>query len=81
MPPFLPHFMTPKFDKYRGKGDPKTHIREFFTACIKVAREKTYPIQLFTQSLGGQAMEWFSQLPQGIKSWSDLAEAFIQHHI
>lgn len=27
MPPFPTHFVTPKFDKYRGKGDPKAHIR------------------------------------------------------
>ncbi|GLJ36063.1 hypothetical protein SUGI_0723640 [Cryptomeria japonica] len=27
MPPFPAHFVMPKFDKYRGKGDPKAHIR------------------------------------------------------
>lgn len=31
---FPPHFETPKFDKYKGKGDPRDHIREFFTSCI-----------------------------------------------
>ncbi|GLJ07896.1 hypothetical protein SUGI_0076310 [Cryptomeria japonica] len=79
MPPFPTHFVTPKFDKYRGKGDPKAHIRQFFTACIEVATKETYLMRLFPQSLGDQAMEWFSQLPPGIKSWGDLAEAFIQH--
>ncbi|GLJ20143.1 hypothetical protein SUGI_0365630 [Cryptomeria japonica] len=79
MPPFPTHFVMPKFDKYRGKGDPKAHIRQFFTACIEVAAEDTYLMRLFPQSLGDQAMEWFSQLPPGIKSWGDLAKAFIQH--
>lgn len=47
MPPFPPHFVTPKFDKYRGRGDPKAHIRQFFTACIEVAAEETYLMRLF----------------------------------
>lgn len=42
MTPFPPHFVTPKFDKYKGKGDPMAHIIEFFIACIEVAGEKTY---------------------------------------
>lgn len=37
MPPFPPHFEMPKFDRYQGKGDPREHIREFFTTCIEVA--------------------------------------------
>lgn len=27
IPPFLPYFEIPKFDNYRGKGDPKDHIK------------------------------------------------------
>lgn len=27
MPLFPPHFVTAKFDKHRGKGDPKPHLR------------------------------------------------------
>lgn len=77
--PMPPHFVTPKFDKYKGKGDPKAHIREFFMACIEVANEESYLMRLFLQSLGGQAMEWFSKLSPCIKSWGDLAKAFIQH--
>lgn len=41
IPPFPPHFETPKFDKYKGKGDPRDHIRELFTSCIEVAHEDT----------------------------------------
>lgn len=36
-------------------------------------------MRLFRQSLGGHAMEWFSQLPPRIKSWGKLEGAFIQH--
>ncbi|GLJ58138.1 hypothetical protein SUGI_1421190 [Cryptomeria japonica] len=56
MPPFPTHFVMPKFDKYRGKGDPKAHIRQFFIACIEVVAEETYLMRLFPQSLGDQAM-------------------------
>lgn len=79
VPPFPPHLVTPKFDKYRDKGDPKAHIREFYIACIEVAREESYLMRLFWKILGGQAMEWFSKLSLGIKSCGELGEAFIQH--
>jgi len=39
---FLPHFVVPKFDKYRGKTDPIEHIREFFTSFINVANDELY---------------------------------------
>ena len=29
MTPFPKHFEIPKFDKFRGKSDPVTHIKEF----------------------------------------------------
>lgn len=48
MPPFPPHFVTPNFDKYKGKGDIKTYIREFFIACIEVANEESYLMRLFS---------------------------------
>lgn len=79
MPPFPPHFETLKFDKYRGKGDPRDHIREFFTSCIEVANEETYLLRLFPKSLGGPALEWFSHLPPKINSWGELAELFISN--
>ena len=35
---------------------------------------------LFPQSLGGQAMEWFSKLPSNIYSFDQLAFVFITQH-
>jgi len=46
MIPFPSNFEVPKFDKYRGKGDPRDHIREFNTACLEVAHY-TYLMRLF----------------------------------
>lgn len=79
MPPFSPHFKMPKFDKYRGKGDSRDHIREFFMACIEVAHNDTYLMRLFSKSLGGTTLEWFSHLSPKITSWGELAELFISN--
>lgn len=77
MSPFSQYFETPKFDKYRGKGDPSDHVKEFFTPCIEVAHEDTYLMCLFLKSLGGTTLEWFSHFPPKIASWGELAEQFI----
>lgn len=74
MPDFPPHFETSKFYRYQGKGDPRDHIREFFTAHIEVAQEDTYLMRLFPKILGGPTLEWFSYLPPTITSWDELAK-------
>lgn len=68
MPPFPPHFETPRFDKYRGKGDVRDYVQELFTTCIEVVHEDTYLMHLFPKSLGGTALKWFSHRPPKISS-------------
>lgn len=65
------------YDKYKGQGDPRDHIRELFTSCIEVAHEDTYLLRIFPKSLGGPTLEWFSHLPPKITSWGELLELFI----
>lgn len=79
MPPFPRHFEAPRFEKYRGKGNPIDHIREFCASCTKLINEPTYLMRLFPRSLGGPALEWYSKLLGNIKSWSELADKFISH--
>jgi len=79
MIPFPPHFEIPQFDKYKGKGNPDDHLRAFFVACLDVAYDDTYLLRLFPRSLAGQALEWFSHLPPGIKTFSELATKFRSH--
>lgn len=79
IPPFPPHFVVPKFDKYKGKEDPKAHIGEFFTAFIEATREDSYLMIFFPRSLCRQEKEWFFLLPPEIKSWDELAKAFIHN--
>jgi len=75
---FPQNFTIPKFDKYKGKGDPKDHLREFYLACFEVSHNDTYLMHLFPCSLRGQAIEW-SHLPTGIKLFNELAEKFATH--
>jgi len=77
MIPFPSNFEVPKFDKYWGKGDPRDHIREFSAACLEVTHNETYLMQLFSRSLGKQAMEWFSHLPPDIQNFNELVDKFI----
>lgn len=53
MIPFPPNFTIPKFDKYKGRGDLKDHLREFYFTCLEVAHNDTYLMRLFPCSLGG----------------------------
>jgi len=45
--PFPQHFEVPKFDKYKGKGDPRDHIKEFFMACQEVSHDDQFLLRLF----------------------------------
>jgi len=78
-PPFPKNFETPKFDKYKGKGDPRDHLREFYIACLEVSNNDTYLMRLFPRSLSGQAAKWFAHLPPGIRTFPKLAEKFVNH--
>lgn len=79
MSPFLHGYVIPNLPKYNGKHNPLEHIREFFKMCIDVAYDPTYLMRLFPWSLNGIALEWFSKLPYGIRSWGELAEKFVEH--
>ena len=78
--PFPSNFEPPKFEKYKGKGDPRDHVKEFFISCQEVAYSDNYLIRLFPRSLGGQALEWFLNLPKGsLTTFADLSERFVKH--
>jgi len=79
MPPFPKNFETPKFDKCKGKGDPRDHLREFYIACLEVSNNDTYLMRFFPRSLGGQAVEWFAHLPPGIRTFPELAKKSVNY--
>ena len=80
MPPFPRGVELPKYDKYFGTTDPQDHLREFGALSMEFMHNQTYLMHLFPRSLGGQAMEWFSHLPPGIKSFDDIANLFVQQY-
>lgn len=80
MPLFPSRTKIPKSDKYDGNSDPQDHVQEFCSLCMEFMHKKTYLMCLFPRSLGGQAMEWFSSLPVGIKSFEELVELFLQQY-
>jgi hypothetical protein len=79
--PFPKHFETPKFDKYRGKGDPVSHVKEFYMACQEVAYSDNFLMRLFPKSLGGTALEWFYKIPYGtVSTFAELSEKFVAQY-
>ena len=81
MTPFPKHFEIPKFDKFRGKSDPITHVKEFYMHCQEVAYNDVFLMWLFPKSLGGPSLEWFCCIPQGYtKNFPDLFEAFVAQY-
>lgn len=80
MPPFPHGYVTPNFNKYKGKTNPIDHIREFVTSCADIAHEHTYLMRLFPKSLTGPALEWFYTLQPGIQSWRELASKFVKNY-
>ena len=78
MTPFPKHFEIPKFDKFRGKSDPITHVKEFYMHCQEVAYNDVFLMWLFPKSLGGLALELFCRIPQGtIKTFADISKDFV----
>ena len=78
MMPFPKHFEIPKFEKFRGKIDLVTHVKEFYMHFQEVAYNDVFLLWLFPKSLGGLALEWLCCIPQvTIKTFADLSKAFL----
>nr|XP_027067878.1 uncharacterized protein LOC113693538 [Coffea arabica] len=74
-------FKAPKFSKYDGTGNPKTHIRMFSNKLGKPIDDENLPVRLFPESLEGDTLDWYSNLkPENMRSWMDLSTAFIRQY-
>ncbi|XP_027182219.1 uncharacterized protein LOC113780636 [Coffea eugenioides] len=74
-------FKAPKFSKYDGNGNPKTHLRMFANKLGKPIDDENLPVRLFPESLEGDALDWYSNLkPEDMKSWMDLSTAFMRQY-
>lgn len=54
--PHPPSFEMHKFEKYKGKGDPRDHIHEFFIVCQEVSYSDVYLRGIFPKSISGEAL-------------------------
>ncbi|XP_071924877.1 uncharacterized protein [Coffea arabica] len=74
-------FKAPKFSKYDGTGNPKTHLRMFANKLGKQIDDENLPMRLFPESLEGDALDWYSNLkPEDMRSWMDLSTAFMRQY-
>ncbi|XP_055824288.1 uncharacterized protein LOC129892753 [Solanum dulcamara] len=72
-------FKVPKFDTFGGTGNPLAYLRAYCDQLVGVGKNEALLMQLFSRSLSGEALEWFSA--QEIKQWSNwnaLARDFIE---
>lgn len=79
MPPF-PRVELPKYEKYFRIYDPQDYLRKFGALSMEFMHNQVYLMHLFPQSLGGQAMEWFSRLPTSIKIFDEIYNMFVQQY-
>ncbi|XP_027151907.1 uncharacterized protein LOC113751963 [Coffea eugenioides] len=74
-------FKAPKFSKYDGTGNPKTHLRMFANKLGKPMDDENLPVRLFPESLEDDALDWYSNLkPEDMRTWLDLSTVFIRQY-
>ncbi|XP_071920609.1 uncharacterized protein [Coffea arabica] len=74
-------FKAPKFSKYDGTGNPKTHLWMFANKLGKPIDDENLPMRLFSESLEGDMLDWYSNLkPEDMRSWMGLSTAFMRQY-
>ncbi|KAK4718931.1 hypothetical protein R3W88_017269 [Solanum pinnatisectum] len=72
-------FKVPKFDTFEGTGNPLAHLRAYCDQLVGVGRNEALLMRIFSRSLSGEALEWFTS--HEIKQWSSwnaLAKDFVE---
>ncbi|KAL4278398.1 hypothetical protein GQ457_03G011280 [Hibiscus cannabinus] len=76
-----PKFKVPEFEKYDGTSCPRTHLTMFCRRMTGYGRDDNLLVHCFQDSLSGSATRWYNQLSRHqIKSWKDLAKAFLEQY-
>ncbi|XP_027167353.1 uncharacterized protein LOC113767449 [Coffea eugenioides] len=74
-------FKAPKFSKYDGTGNPKTHLRIFANKLGKPIDDENLLVRVFPESLEGDALDWYFNLkPEDMRTWLDLSTAFVRQY-
>jgi hypothetical protein len=76
-----PKFKVPEFEKYMGLSCPKNHLIMYNRKMASYANDDKLMIHCFQDSLAGASLSWYMQLEGShIRSWKDLANAFIKQY-
>ncbi|XP_039017056.1 uncharacterized protein LOC120147857 [Hibiscus syriacus] len=74
-------FKAPDFEKYDGTTCPSAHLTMFCRRMADYTENEKLLIHYFQDSLIGSAVKWCNQLAKSyIKSWRDLARAFLEQY-
>ncbi|RDY09932.1 hypothetical protein CR513_05620, partial [Mucuna pruriens] len=72
---------TLEFDKYKGSSWPCVHLAMYCQKMAAYIYDDKVLIYCFQDSLIGVALSWCVNLERGcIKTWRDLAEAFLKQY-
>jgi len=76
-----PKFKVPDFDKYKGTTCPKSHLRMYCRRMMAYSMDEKLLMHFFQDSLAGAAVVWYTNLEASqVRSWKDLATAFIRQY-
>ena len=76
-----PKFKMPKFKKYDGTKCPKNHWATYCNKMARHAHDEGLFIHKFYDGLTGAAVQWYRRLKKNqIRTWSDLARAFLKRY-
>ncbi|KAA3467005.1 RNA-directed DNA polymerase (Reverse transcriptase), Ribonuclease H-like protein [Gossypium australe] len=76
-----PKFKIPDFEKYNGTSCPEAHNTMFYRWMAGHVNNDQLLIHCFQDSLVGSAARWYNQLSRTqIKTWKDLAQAFMKQY-
>ncbi|CAK8530892.1 unnamed protein product [Lathyrus sativus] len=76
-----PKFKAPEFSKYKGLSFPNIHLKMYCHKMTAYARDEKLMIHCFQDSLSGASLEWYIQLEHNnMRTWADLADAFVKQY-
>lgn len=73
-------FKVPKFEKYKGASDPRTHFQAYCRKMDAYSDDDRLLMHFFQDSLNEVSLDWYMQLEgTHIRTWREMDEAFLKH--
>jgi Retrotransposon gag protein. len=77
--PYPPNYKIPEFTKFSSEDSRTTyeHVDQFLAQCGRASSMNTCKLRLFSLSLSGTALIWFTSLSaNSIDTWAQLEQKF-----